>query len=279
MRLFWQHLTPIHEAKMSESVPPIEAPPPIKSVIEPDPVLGAYIAHHPSNRLLLLILGGMAYAIPVFLLQILFSQADKSTAAVVLISAYSIIALIIGWIILHLWNREVILYERGFTYREGSKIRAFPYASIVSFQQRSTRFALLSRWPIVVYRTTMTTDQDEVLLINNVYTQTEKLVRRLEGLITRARLPVVASKFHAGERVSFGPLSLSGQALHVGDKTLLWSDWEGYRFANNQLVLTDKSGADWASVPVLEIDQILLVVGLLKATIEQRQSPNRNGTH
>jgi hypothetical protein len=263
---------------MSESVPPIEAPPPIKSVIEPDPVLGAYIAHHPSNRLLLLILGGIAYAIPVLLLQILFSQADKTTAAVVLISAYSIIALVIGWVILHLWNREVILYERGFTYREGSKIRAFPYASIVSFQQRAMKFAF-PRWPIVIYSSTMLTDQDELLLINNIYTDVAKLVRRLEGLITRARLPVVAAKFQAGERVAFGPLSLSGQALHMGDKTLPWSDWSGYRFANNQLVLMDKSGADWAAVPVMEIDQILLLVALMKATVEQRQSANRNGTH
>ena len=39
--------------------------------------------------------------------------------------------------------------------------------------------------------------------------------------------------------------------------------------------------AEWAALPVLEIDQILLLVGLMKATIEQRQSqnPNRNGTH
>lgn len=266
---------------MSESVPPIEAPPPVKSVIEPDPVLGAYIAHHPSNRLLLLILGGIAYAIPVVLLQILFSQADRNTAAVVLISSFSIIGWMIGWIILHLWNREVILYERGFTYREGSKVRAFPYATIVSFQQRATRFAFFARWPIVIYRATMRTDQDELLLVNNVYTDVEKLVRRLEGLITRARLPIVAAKFQAGEKVPFGPISLSGQALHVGDKTLLWSEWGGYRFANNQLVLTDKAGAEWAALPVLEIDQILLLVGLMKATIEQRQSqnPNRNGTH
>src|SRR5215207_5459331 len=147
MRLFWQHITPIYEAAMSQSVPPIEVPSPVKSVIEPDPVLGAYIAHHPSNRLLLLIVGGIAYAIPVLLLQILFAQADKSTAAVVLISAYSIIALVIGWFILHHWNREVILYEHGFTYREGSSLRAFPYVTIVSFQQRAVRFELSKRWP------------------------------------------------------------------------------------------------------------------------------------
>jgi len=264
---------------MSQSVPPIKTLPPIKTVIEPDPILGAYIAHHPSNRLLLLIVGGLAYAIAVLLLQILFSQADRTTAAVVLISAYSLIALIIGWFILHHWNREVILYERGFTYREGSSLRAFPYATIVSFQQKAVRFALSKRWPLILYRGILTTDQDEVLLINNVYSQVGPLMRRLEGLITRARLPVVAAKFQAGETVSFGPISLSGQALHVGDKTLPWSAWEGYRFANNQLVLMDKSGADWAALPVLEIDQMLLLVALLKATVEQRQSPNRNGSH
>jgi hypothetical protein len=262
---------------MSQSVPPIEAPPPVKSVIEPDPVLGAYIAHHPSNRLLLLILGGIAYAVPVLLLQILFSQVDKTTAAVVLISAYSIIALIIAWLILHHWNREVILYERGFTYREGSSLRAFPYSTIVSFQQRAVKFAVLQRWPIVVYRGLLRTDQDELLIVNNVYSDIEKLVKRLEGLVTRARLPVVSAKFQAGEKVSFGPISLSGQAMFVGDKTLPWSSWEGYRFANNNLVLTDKSGADWAALPILEIDQILLLVALLKATLEQRQSPHRNG--
>ncbi len=264
---------------MSQSVPPIETLPPLKSVIEPDPVLGGYIAHHPSNRLLLLIIGGIAYAIPVLLLQILFATVDRTTAAIVLISAYSLIALVIGWSILHLWNREIILYERGFTYREGSQLRPFFYISILSFQQRVVRFAVFQRWPLVVYRGRLTTDQNEILLVNNVYSQIELLMRRLEAAITRARLPVVAAKMQKGETVSFGPISLSLEGLHTGGKTLPWSKWRGYRFANNQLVLVDDTEAGWAALPVLEVDQILLLVALLKATVEQRQAPNRNGTH
>lgn len=273
---------------MSQSVPPIEAPPPFKSVMEPDPVLGGYIAHHPSNRFMLLVLGGIAYAIPVLLLQILFARADRTTAAIVLISAYSLVALVIGWTVLHLWNREVILYERGFTYREGSHVRPFLYVNILSFQQKAVRFSIFQRWPLVVYRCTLHTDQDEILNINNIYSQIELLVRRLEAAITRARLPVVAARLQSGESVSFGPISLSGQAIHVGDKTLPWHLWGGYRFANNQLILVERSGETWTALPVLEIDQILLLVALLKATVEQRQATaeprqsadvSRNGAH
>lgn len=264
---------------MSQPVPPVEAQPPVRNVMEADPVLGAYVAHHPSNRLLLIGIGAVIYGVVVLLLQILFSGLDRTTAAVVLISAYSITAFVIAWGVLHLWNREVVLYERGFSYREGSRLRPFLYASIVSFQQRAVRINLFQRWPVVVYRCELHTNEDEILIINNIYTQVELLVRRLEAAITRARLPVVTALLQRGETVPFGPVKLSAQALHVGEQSLPWASWSGYRFANNQLLLLDRAGATWAALPVVEIDQILLLVALLKATAEQRQSASRNGTH
>lgn len=263
---------------MSDSLPP-EMVAAAYAPFDPDPVLGRYVAHHPSQRLLLLIAGGSVYALAVLILQILTARLDTQTAGIILVPAYALIALPIAWGVLHLWNREVVLYEQGFSYREGSRVRPFLYAQIATFQQRVVRIALFNRWPLTLYRCTLITDEDETLLINNLYANVEGLVRRLEAAHTRARLPIVAARLQAGEQISFGPLALSGAALHMGDQTLAWAAFEGYQFARSQLVLLRGDQQVWATLPVTDIDNLLLLVALLKAYTERRTPAPRNGTH
>jgi hypothetical protein len=74
-------------------------------IFEDDPILGAFVAYFPSYRLRLLIRGAIFYAIPVLLLQVIFANVDS----ILIPMLYALIALLVGWYVLHLWNREVIL--------------------------------------------------------------------------------------------------------------------------------------------------------------------------
>lgn len=248
---------------MSEEIQPtpVEETP----IIEDDEVLGRYLAHFPSNRALLLGTAAVLYIIPVAFLQLLFANVDDNAASVVLISSFTILGLLLAWFVLHHWNREIILYERGFTYREGSYLAQFYYTRIYTFQQRAERFELLRWVRFTRYRVLLITDQDEILRVNNVYSRVGELVQRLEALITKARLPVVEAQLARGDSISFGQhLSLTPQGIEAQARTLAWQDYAGHKIEGKTLKLLDTSNTAWALLPVLEIDNILLLLAVLK---------------
>lgn len=236
-------------------------------IIEDDPALGKYVAHYPSNRLLLLLRGGVIYAAAVLVLQILFIGVDDTSASIVLIGAYSLLALGIAWYILHLWNREVILYERGFTYREGSRLGYFYYHAIRSVRQKAGRILFLNLIRRDFYHCTLISDQDEHLYINNLYSGVAELVTRLEAAITRARLPIVETRLARGETIDFGPrLALNQTGIMLDGQNLPWTDFARHRIEGKHLVLTAKSGAAF-TMAVAELDNALLLLTLLKQRV------------
>jgi hypothetical protein len=233
-------------------------------VIPADPALGRYLAHYPSNRLRLLLQGAALYTVPVVALNWLFAGLDDVPASIILIGSYAVIGLGIAWYVLHLWNREVILYERGFTYREGSRLGLFPYFNIVRFTQHAERVSYFNLIRREVYQARLVTDQEEVLIINNVYSSVGDLIARLESAITRDRLPIVQARLARGESVPFGDaLRLDGDGLHTGAHSLAWEQFAGHRFVGKDLHLLARQG-DPLIVRVADLENALLLLALLK---------------
>jgi len=238
--------------------------------IEPDPVLGQALANYPSDRTRPLILAGAVIAVVAVALNFTTAQiADWwGPAITVLITAG--VVLVLGWYVLHLWNREIILYERGFSYREGSKTVFFLYEEIASIRLRAERLAyfggLIRR---SVYRFTVTTTEAERFTITSRYRRADELGTRLAEQINRALEPQIARRLDAGEKIGFGDaLSLSADGLLEGGRGLTWSDFGGYRLGDHRLALLDKAGAIWYALPLAEVDNVTLLLELLR----QRQT-------
>lgn len=233
--------------------------------IADDPVLGKYVMHYPSNRLMLLFRGVVLYSMGVFFIQLFFSGLDDSIAWLVLIGCYSLLALAISWYTLHLWNREVILYERGFTYRQGSRVGEFLYTRIIHLHVKAERYNVMNLIQRDIYNCVMISDADERLTLNNLYVNIAELVDKLEAAITRARMPVIEMQLARGETVEFGPrLTLNQDGLTLDGTALPWSNFAGHRIDGKNLVLNVKTG-DALSIPVAELDNALLLLAILKA--------------
>ena len=87
--------------------------------IADDPVLGKVIANYPSDRVRLLMIGGGVYAAGTLLINLVFLPVDASVALPAVVTLLAVLGLGVSWYLLHHWNREVVLFERGFSYREG----------------------------------------------------------------------------------------------------------------------------------------------------------------
>ncbi|MCB9460733.1 MAG: hypothetical protein H6670_13870 [Anaerolineaceae bacterium] len=231
-------------------------------LFEDDPILGRFVAYFPSYRLRLLIIGGLLYGIPVLVLQVLLANVEG--ASVLIVAGYAMIALLVGWYVLHLWNREVTVYENGFTYRRGGQLGYFRFAEITRIHQHAERvsyFGIIKR-DVITY--TLNTDQEEVLQVNAVYKDVAKLGLLLESKITAARQPLVEAELAQGKSVEFGSLTLAGSGISYANRQLFWDDFGKMAIERGALRLYDRQLVEWAAVPLAELDNLMLLVNLLR---------------
>lgn len=234
-------------------------------IIPDDSVYGQALGNYPADRGRLLLIGGSIYFVATTVLNLAFAQVDASVAFIVVISAMAILALLIGWYILHLWNREVVLYARGFSYREGSRDIFFDYLEITSIRQRAERVryfgGLIRR---TIYQITLKTSHDETIVLDNLYRRIDELGIRLEQQINQAQRPVIEAKLQAGDSVSFGDhLTLMPDGLQIDQHALRWDDYQTFAVSEGKLTLTGATGS--RAVPLAEIDHLTLLLELLRA--------------
>lgn len=234
------------------------------SIFEADPILGKYLSHHPSNRIRLMIIGGIIYGISVVIIQAVFWNVSDDIAAIYIPIIFAIIAGGILWYMLHHWNREVVLYDRGFSYRRGSSTAYILYMNVVKLIQNLEKVSFLG-FSRTVYDYKLITDIDEILTINNVYSNPDKLTRALEAFIARDRLPIMRHMLQTGTPVSFNDsLQISQDGIRWDDKELLWQEFKGQTVKNGQLIMQTTNDEPWATIPVSEIDNPVLFIALLK---------------
>jgi len=240
------------------------------SIFDADPILGNYVSHHPSNRIRLTIISLIIYALPVFALQLMFWTVETEVASVFLPIVFAIIGGGAFWFSAHHWNREVVLYERGLSYRQGSATAYILYANVVKLIQNIERvsFLGLSR---TVYDYKLTTDLDETLIINNVYSNPERLTRSLDAFIARDRLPIIRHKIAEGGDASFNDnLRINREGIMLDDRILLWQEYKAQRVKHGVLYIQSREDDEWAVIPVTEIDNPVLLIAALK---DRGQSP------
>jgi len=231
-----------------------------------DDLLGRYISHHPVNRLRLVSQAGLVYFIATTVLQLLFVELDDQTASILLIFSFSAIALGLGWYVMHLWNREVVIYEKGFNFREGSSIADFEYDEVASFRQKAERlryFGGLFRRN--VYAFTLTTFRGEVIKLTNLYTDIEKLGNNLEVGINSVLDDRVHESLARGESVSFGDsFEITDQGIHAESRDLSWEEFDSFGTKQGRLTLSSKIDDTWYQIALEDIDNLSLLAKILR---------------
>ena len=235
-------------------------------LIEPDPIFGQPLAHFPSNRLRPLIVAGVVGGPIALALGLTTAQVTEWWGPVVTVVIMALVVLALGWYVLHGWNREIILYERGFSYREGSKTVFFRYDEIASIRLRAERLAyfggLLRR---NVYRFTVTTHEEERFTITNLYLRAAELGTRLTEQINRVLAAADRAETRRRRRGRLWRYAhAQGRWAARSGRDLAWADYGGYRIGGHQLALLDKTGAVWYALPLPEVDNVMLLVELLR---------------
>ncbi|MDX2160858.1 MAG: DUF6585 family protein [bacterium] len=241
--------------------------PPASPVVEVHPLLGGLIGNYPSDRLPILIIGGWVIGVSGLLVSFTIGTLPYAWVPIPAMLIMGVVTAVVGWLGLHRWNREIVLYEGGFIYREGSKFIEFVYDEIDSLRLRAEKIAyfggLVRR---AVYRITVTTTRGEQFTITNLYRRTAELGERLQERLYRQMRPKVAQALVRGDAIRFGDtLRVSQRGFHESGRDLEWAQFGGYRIADRKLTLLGADGAVWLALPLWEYDNLPILIDLLKS--------------
>jgi hypothetical protein len=241
-------------------------------MIEADPVYGKLLGVYPSDRARLLIPPIMIVVSVGLLLNFTLATVEAWWGPTLTVFITAGVMLAAGWPVLHLWNREVILYEQGFSYREGARTVFFVYEEIRSIRQSGQQLAyfggLIRRSTL---HFTLITVREERMTLTSLYKNIDGLGARLEAKINAVLEPIIRERLAKGEKVLFSDtLRLSNSGLYEGGRELLWTAFGGYRVSGGRLALVARGDeSEWFGLPLGEVDNITLLVKLLKEPMHQ----------
>jgi len=233
-----------------------------ENIWQSDALLGEFVAHYPVNRVRLSITGAILYAVPVLFLQAFFFTIEDVSASIFIVMAYAIIGLAVAWYLAHNWNREVVLYSQGFSYREGGYTGMFLYAQIVTANQRAERVRILGFITRNIYEYTFVTDEDETLMLNQRYQNILRLGDSLMQRIIQARLPIVQERQLRGETQFFGAMQINKEGIRNDSGFMTWEDFTGLKVAGGKIILQSTTGATLENA-IQDIDNAMLFVAYL----------------
>ena len=241
-------------------------------MIEDDPVLGAFIDNYPSDRTRLLLVAGVALGIVWFIITVMLWQVEDGLASAVTVIVIGIATLFIGWFLAHYWNREVVLYKRGFSYREGSFLAFIRFHDVIKIHQKAERLSyfggLVRR---TIYRMTITTDQEETITLhNNFYRKMSDLSLRMELGVTESLRPKAKQTLNDSKKVAFTDVLMVGNlGLHVDDQQLTWDAVKTIMVKGGHLRIISQDDELWYSAPIEAVANIRLLLELVRERLPE----------
>ena len=235
-------------------------------IIEDDPILGKFIAFYPSNRARLLLIAGAILGVVWFVVTVALWEVEAGLASAITVAVISATTLLVGWYVAHLWNREVILFEKGFSYRQGSYNAFIQYSDVRTIRQKAERLSYFGgRVHYTVYNVTLKTSLDELIVLDNIYRKMDDLSVRIETAVTIYLRPYVRSQIDEHGSMPFAQtLSVTNTGLQSEQRTLDWAQLDDYEIKNGALTIKTSTKEAWLSVPLDEVDNIRLLLEILR---------------
>lgn len=101
--------------------------------------------------------------------------------------------------------------------------------------------------------------------VGSGYAGLDALVATVHDWVLANLLPSARAGLERGETLSLGPLQVDRAGLHVGDRSLPWSEYQGVAFNPNDLMITRAgSGTPWATLKIAQLPNANLFLHLAR---------------
>ena len=235
---------------------------------------GALISHHPmsrNGRAGSLFLALVCFAATPLMLNLTAERLDlaNNTDSPVFVNtspwfiywpaALGVVLLLSAiWLLFNMarnWKTAAAVYEHGLALSDPSGLRQIRWDAVDEVRQSVTNYYRSGVHTDRIYVYTVRTNDGQTFKFNNRFAQIEALGNAIQKHVSAAMLPRSVQALNAGQRLSFGPLSIDRQRLYAGDKALAWAEIVALTIQDGAIMI--KNGAtdssDWAPVKLGQV--------------------------
>lgn len=185
---------------------------------------------------------------------------DKLIGPLVLAGILFLIGLATGWSAYSNWNKSVMIYERGFAYRDRKGVQAWQWISVVSILTAITRHYYNGVYTGTTHVYTLFNNQNEKLVLNDYFKKVEDIAKIIEQGIYPILYERATQSYNSGQMLTFGPVAINKGGIVIGKKTYPWTDVKQVSIQNGYVKVSKKDGgwfsgasASAAAIPNLRI--------------------------
>ncbi len=155
-------------------------------------------------------------------------------------------ALLAGWGAYANWNKAVVVYERGFAYRDRKGIRIWRWEDVVSMTSAITRHYHSGIYTGTTHIYTLHNRKNRRLVLSDSMRKVEELAKNIDEGIFPLLYARAADGYNAGQVIAFGPVTINTAGISIGRKTYPWPDVKEVSIRKGILKVSRKDGS-WFS--------------------------------
>ena len=173
-----------------------------------------------------------------------------------------------GWWAYKNWNGGVFVYDEGFAVRRRKDMQLWRWENIVSLTAAATR-PFLGRISNGTHIYRLVDRRDQRITLDDKYSRVEELATIIQAAIFPNLYARAAQKFNTGQRLGFGPVIISREAIQIGKRAVPWSDVRQISIRNGVLRVSRKEG-NWlsgASAPAAAIPNLNVLLNIIHQVV------------
>jgi hypothetical protein len=152
------------------------------------------------------------------------------------------LGLLAGWNAFVNWNKGIVVFERGFAYRDRKGFQIWQWEEIVSLTSAITRHYTNGIYTGTTHRYTLFNCQNVRLVLTDSFSKVEQLAQEIDENIFPILYGSAASQFNTGQALVFGPVVISKAGIVIGRKTYPWTDVREVSIQRGILKVSRKEG-------------------------------------
>jgi len=194
---------------------------------------------------------------------------DKLMAPGIIAFVLFLCALLAGWSAYKNWNREIVLYEKGFAIRSRKGIQSWPWSDMVSIKIKVTRHYTNGIYSGTTHEYTLMNRQNEKLRLNDAFSKVEELAASIEQSFFPLIYEPAAKEYNNGHPLEFGPVAISKTGMYFGKKTIPWVDIKEVSLQKGELKISRKGGG-WfsgARIPAPAIPNLRVLLTIISQVV------------
>lgn len=167
------------------------------------------------------------------------------------------------------WNKGVVVYDKGFAYRDRKGVQNWTWEEIHSLNAAVTRHYTNGIYTGTTHQYTLLNRNGGKLVFSDALTKVEDLAAVIEQAIFPRLYAQAAEQYNSGQAISFGPAEIRKSGITIGKKTYPWPEVGQVSMERGFLRVSKKDGG-WfsgASAPASAIPNLRVLLSIIDQVI------------